>query len=76
VPHQEAAQVISAVTNLAFQRLKLLRARRQLWGLLHVVKPVEHFLYLPGVIGILTGQTRTHHVDAPFRYTLSLEHHR
>src|SRR6266446_4482703 len=38
-----------------------------MWGLLHLVQLAEDFLYVPGVIGMLAGQTRvTRHVDAPF----------
>src|SRR5262249_1124965 len=44
--------------------------------LLYLSKLVKDFLYMPRVIGTLTGQARTHHIDAPFRYTSSLEHHR
>src|SRR5262249_43525326 len=61
-------QVISALTNLVLQRLKVLRARYQSRCLLYLSKLVKDFLYMPRVIGILTGQARTHHVDAPFRY--------
>jgi len=68
--------VIGALPNLVLQRLKVLRARHQPRSLLSLSKLIEDFLYVPGVIGILTGRTRTPDVDAPLRYTLSLEHHR
>src|SRR6516164_8725064 len=64
--HQEAAQPIGALTNLALQRLEFFWAGHQLGGLLHLMKRVEGFLYLPGVIALLVGQTRlTRHVHAP-----------
>ena len=50
--HQEAAQMIGALTDRPFQGLKFLRARDELWILLHLFKFIENVLNLPGVIGI------------------------
>src|SRR5215470_11153444 len=66
MPDQQTAQAIGTLTNLAFQRLKLMWTRHQPRRLLHLSKLVEDLLYVPGVIAILTGQTRvTRHVAAP-----------
>src|SRR5215471_17731951 len=77
IPDQQAPQAIGALTNVPFPRLEFLWARHQPRGLLHLVQLVEDFLYLPGVIGILAGQTRiTRHIHAPFRVPCTLKHHR
>jgi len=67
IPHQEAAQLIGALTNLVLQGLKFFRARHEPRDRLHLLQLIEGFLYLPGVISILAGQTRlTRQVNAPF----------
>jgi hypothetical protein len=73
---QEAAESIGAPSNLAFQRVEFLWIRHDPWCFLHWLQLVEGFLYLSGVIAILTGQTRiTCHGHAPLGGN-SLEHHR
>src|SRR5262245_45812597 len=75
MPDQETPQPIGTLTNLPLQRLRRIRACRQPRDLLHRVKLVEDFLYMFGIIGIPAVQTRvTRQVDAPYCYTLSLEH--
>src|SRR6516165_9793069 len=65
IPDQEAAQGIGTLPNLVLQRLKVLRARHPPRSLLELAKLIEDFLYVPGIIGILTGRLRTHHLGAP-----------
>jgi hypothetical protein len=63
---QEAAEAIGALTKFAFQRVEFLRSRHDPWRFLHLLQLVEGFLYLGGVIAILTSHTRiTCHGHAP-----------
>src|SRR5262249_5737491 len=63
---QEATQAIGMLTNRTCQRFELFWACDQLRRLLHLVKRVEDFLYLLGVIALRVGQPRvTRHGNAP-----------
>jgi hypothetical protein len=67
VAHQQAAEPIGTLADVALECLQFFRVRNQLWGLLHLVKVVEQLLYDLRVIGMLAHQTRvTRHLDAPF----------
>jgi hypothetical protein len=77
LPDPQAPQAIGAGTPLPCQRLECLWARHPLRGLRQLVQLVEDCWSLPGVVGIVAGQTRlTCHLHAPFRSPYTLKQHR